>query len=120
MERCLCANENDLPRRYPKNSQALSSYLRKGPKCSTYRFSTVSSLENSDGIQAFSLHDLLLLVYCLKGESTPVESPVVITCLCVSGRPSLRGNPVELLGWYFHEKVIEVEAQACGGMSGDQ
>src|SRR5437016_4931949 len=64
-----------------------------------------------------SLSPLLFTVYYVEGESTPVESPAVITCLCVSGRPSLRGIPVELLGWCFHVQVIELEAQACGGMS---
>jgi hypothetical protein len=73
-------------------------------------------------LRANSLYpfDLLLQVYCVGGESTPVESPVVITCLWSSDRSLSRGIPVELLGWCFHGKGIELEAQVLGGMWGNE
>ncbi len=41
----------------------------------------------------------LRTVYLAEGASTSVESPVVITCLCVFWQDAVEDFPVELLGF---------------------
>ncbi len=61
---------------------------------------------NETAQKVTSPHELLLLVYCVEGESTPVESPVLITCFCVVGRDLLRGDTGRITGVRAEEAEV--------------